>query len=84
MTTTIKVRIVRTWDNKPLMVLDGGPFNGTELTPHQAHYLAAAISGTADAVEQENVASRHWRSRTVVIDDALGSKAPKRSVGASS
>lgn len=72
----IKVTVARTRFNKPLMVLNGGPFNGTELTPDQARYLAAALAGTADAVAQEDVASPHWRPRTIALGDALGDKAP--------
>ena len=72
----IKVKITRTRFNRPMMLLDGGPFNGTELTPHQAKFLGAALAGTADAVAEEDVTGRHWKPRTVVLRDALGDKAP--------
>lgn len=78
----IKVRVVRGRFNTPLMLLDGGPFSGVELTPHQVRYLAAALVGTADAAMKEDVAASGWRPRTIVLGDALGSKAPAAYGGA--
>lgn len=76
-TKTLTIRTARTYTNKPLMVLDGGLFNGTELTPHQVRFLAAALVGVADAVAEEDVTARHWRPRTIVIHDPLGNTAPE-------
>lgn len=74
--TTIKIRVVRSRLGTPLMVLDGGPFNGVELSPHQMRYLAAGLAGVADAIAEEPVTARSWRPRTIVMGDALGDKAP--------
>ena len=78
MTTQLTVRVVRSIHNTPLMELNGGPFNGTELTPHQMRFLASTLAGVADAVDEENVNARGWRPRTIRLSDVLGDKAPKR------
>ncbi|MDR0673011.1 MAG: hypothetical protein LBF93_04980 [Zoogloeaceae bacterium] len=76
----IIVTTARTRHNTPLMVLNGGPFNDTELTPEAARYLCAALVGTADAVAEEDDASR-WRPRRIVIGDATGNHAPPAKAG---
>lgn len=78
MTTELKVRIVRSRFNTPLMELNGGPFNGTELTPHQMRFLANTLAGVSDAIAEEDVNARGWRPRTVRLADIFGDKAPKR------
>ena len=71
----IIVTTARTRHDTPLMVLNGGPFNDTELTPDQARFLCAALMGTADAVAEDDVTGRHWRPRRIVIGDATGNAA---------
>lgn len=78
MTTQLTVRVVRSIHNTPLMELNGGPFNGTELTPHQMRFLSNALAGVADAIDEEDVNARGWRPRTIRLSDVLGDKAPKR------
>lgn len=78
MTTQLTARIVRSRFNTPLVELNGGPFNGTELTPHQMRFLASTLAGVADAIDEEDVTARGWRPHTVRLADMFGDKAPKQ------
>ena len=68
--STIKVTYTRTWDNKPLAVLDGGPFVGVERTPEQLREMAAMLLKVADAAEARPVIGRRWLPGRVVLSAA--------------
>lgn len=72
----VRVRVQRTQDGQALAVLNGGPFNGAVLTPHQMKYLAASLAGTADAIAEEDVNAPDWRPRSFRMGDVMGSLAP--------
>ncbi|OGB19467.1 MAG: hypothetical protein A2W72_01525 [Burkholderiales bacterium RIFCSPLOWO2_12_67_14] len=67
---TIKVTYTRTWDNKPLVGIDGGPFCGVERTPAQLREMAAMLLRVADAGEARPTTGRHWVPGRVVLTAA--------------
>lgn len=74
----IHIRVVRRHQlDTPLMVFNGGPFQNVELMPYQARFLAAALGGVADAVEEEDVTADHWRPRSITLNDAYGDLSPE-------
>ncbi|GLS13624.1 hypothetical protein [Hydrogenophaga electricum] len=72
----IKVTYTRTWDHKPLAVLDGGPFVDAERTPAQLREMAAMLLKVADAAEARPLHGRHWYPGRVVLTDAGEQVAP--------
>lgn len=68
MSHVINATLTRTWDNKPLVTLDGGPFNGVERTPAQLRALAVALVRAASMAEARPTTGRHWAPKTVVLD----------------
>ena len=72
-----KVRTIRpTNGTRPLMLISGGPFIDIELTPHQAKMLAAALSGTTEAIAEEDVADPSWRPCSFTVHDCLADACP--------
>lgn len=69
----IKVTYTRTWDNKPLVVLDGGPFNGAERTPAQLRELAVYLEDIADRADRRPCTGKHW-APAVDSYELLGAK----------
>lgn len=67
---SIKVTYTRTWENKPLAVIDGGPFCGVERTPAQLREMAAVLLKVADAAEARPVTGRNWFPGRVVLNAA--------------
>ena len=68
---TVQATLTRTWDNQPLVTLDGGPFNGVERTPAQLRALAATLVRTANLAQMRPTTGRHWAPQTVVLDLAI-------------
>lgn len=56
----IAVTYTRTADNRPLVVLDGGPFNGVELTLERLHELSRQLEEVAHFAERRPVKGRHF------------------------
>ncbi|MGE8612786.1 MAG: hypothetical protein ACN6PF_10815 [Achromobacter veterisilvae] len=56
----VAVTYTRTADNRPLVVLDGGPFNGVELTLERLHMLARRLDEAALIAERRPVKGRHF------------------------
>ncbi|MFY4035376.1 hypothetical protein ACOTJL_06535 [Achromobacter xylosoxidans] len=56
----IKVTYTRTHDQRPLVVLDGGPFNDVELTLERLCALARALDEAAHVAERRPVKGRLW------------------------
>lgn len=63
MSAPVKITYTRTWQGKPLVLLDGGPFNGWEKTPAQLRQAAALLLRAADESERQAAmpTPRHWR-----------------------
>lgn len=78
MNTSLTVRLTRTRRNTPLMLLNGGPFRDTQLTPEQARSLAMTLVGLADAAMEEDMTNRRWRSRVVVLEDIFDDELRER------
>ena len=74
----IKVKITRTRDMKPLMELNGGPFVDFTVTPAQLQMFAAALSGTADAIAEEDVTGKNWRPRQFTMRDVGSEPEPEK------
>jgi hypothetical protein len=70
MSTPIKVTYTRTWDGKPLAVLDGGPFVGVERTPEKLREMAAMLLKVADAADARPITGRHWYPGRVLLTAA--------------
>lgn len=56
----VAVTYTRTADNRPLVVLDGGPFNGVELTLERLHMLVRQLDDAAFIAERRSVNGRHF------------------------
>lgn len=67
MNTSLTVRLTRTRRNTPLMLLNGGPFRDTQLTPEQARSLAMTLVGLADAAMEEGMVGLTQAGQLVVV-----------------
>ena len=56
----LTVSLTRTFDNKPLAVVDNLPGGGAELRPAQLRALAATLQRIADDCEARPVKGRYW------------------------
>jgi len=68
MSSPIKVTYTRTWDNKPLVQIDGGVFCDVERTPDQLRAMAAMLLKVADAGEARPTTGRHWSPLRVLLN----------------
>lgn len=68
MSSPIKVTYTRTWENKPLVQIDGGPFCDVERTPDQLRTMAAMLLKVADAGEARSTTGRHWVPGRVLLN----------------
>ena len=66
-TTPLRVIYTRTHDNKPLVSLQGGPFNDFDAQPEQLRRLAAALMVVADTSESLPTTGRDWRARRAEV-----------------
>jgi hypothetical protein len=70
--STIKVTYTRTFDNRPLVRIDGGCFNDVERTPDQLREMAAMLLKVADAGEARPLTGRHWMPGRVFLNAVGG------------
>ncbi|CAN7434988.1 hypothetical protein LJR118_002846 [Acidovorax sp. LjRoot118] len=66
----LKARYTRTAKHTPLVVLEGGPFNGMESTPAQLRALAALLNEVAAHAETRPCVGRLWAPATESYDTA--------------
>lgn len=64
----LKAHYTRTAKHAPLVVLDGGPFNGMEGTPAQLRELAALLIKVAAHAEARPCVGRLWAPATERYD----------------
>ncbi|KRC20191.1 hypothetical protein [Acidovorax sp. Root219] len=60
----LKAQYTRTTKHAPLVVLEGGPFNGMEATPAQLRALAELLNKVAAHAEARPCVGRMWAPAT--------------------
>ncbi len=68
--SALKVTYTRSFDNRPLVDLDGGGFCGVTRTPAELREMAALLLKVADAAEARPTTGRHWVPGRVVLTPA--------------
>lgn len=61
----IRVTYTRTRFEKPLVVLDGGPFNGVEYTPEQLQAMVNQLLQIAALADQRPCTGKRWTQSVV-------------------
>jgi hypothetical protein len=61
----IQVTYTRTRFEKPLVVLDGGPFNGVEYTPEQLRAQAVQLLWIANTAADRPCTGKRWTQSVV-------------------
>lgn len=61
----IQVTYTRTRFEKPLVTLDGGPFNGADYTPEQLHALACQMLEIANLSAQRPSHGKRWTQAVI-------------------
>lgn len=77
----IRVIYTRTEKNRPLVHLDGGPFNGCDYTPDQLQALADWLLRIKASSLKQPLAGHYWQPATVQIDASVA-VAPRAVLGA--
>lgn len=65
--SNIQVTYMRSWEDTPLAVLDGGPFIDCARSPEQLREMAGMLLKVADAAEAIPTTGRYWKHRRVVL-----------------
>lgn len=65
--STVKVTYTRSYDNRPLVQLDGGVFCDVIRTPAELRKMAAMLLKVADVGETRPTTGRHWMPERVVL-----------------
>lgn len=55
----------RTREHKPLVELNGGPFNGVEMTPKELEQLASVLRLIAKEAAATPCTGKHWASKKI-------------------
>lgn len=63
----IAATLTRCRHNQPLVVLDGQPFNGLEITPQALRHMAQQLSALADMAGKLPTGGKHWKPTTVQL-----------------
>lgn len=64
---TINATVTRCRGGQPLIVLDGGPFNGLEIRPQELRRLAQNLTALAEMAIRMPTAGKRFRPTRVVI-----------------
>ena len=64
---TIKATVTRCRHGQPLVVLDGGPFNGLEIRPQELRTLAQNLNALAEMAARLPTGGKRFRPTRVVI-----------------
>jgi hypothetical protein len=71
--TPINATVTRCRYGQALIVLDGGPFNGTEIRPHDLRQLAQQLTALAEMASRLPVGGKHFHPTRVVIEKGMPS-----------
>jgi hypothetical protein len=78
MNRTLDANLTRTFDGRPLAVIDGLPGGGAELTPPQLRALAATLLRIADDAEARPM-GKHFLRKACTYD--LAASGDRRTTG---
>ncbi len=67
MTVPINATVTRCRNGQPLIVLDGGPFNGLEIRPQELRRLAQNLTALAEMAIRIPTTGKRFRPTRVVI-----------------
>lgn len=66
----IQAKFTRTYKETPLVVLDGGPFNFTEMTPEQLMEMATALRSIAVEAAKRPCTGKRFLPKTSTFEVA--------------
>ncbi|MDR0673646.1 MAG: hypothetical protein LBF93_08330 [Zoogloeaceae bacterium] len=71
--TSINATVTRCRHGQALIVLDGGPFNGTEIRPHELRQLAQQLTALAEMALRLPTGGKRFRPTRVFIEKGMPS-----------
>lgn len=68
----IAATLTRCRHNQPLVVLDGQPFNGLEITPQALRHMAQQLNALADMAAKLPTGGKHFKTTKVTMEVTNG------------